>query len=118
MLKGLVNQILPEIRKVTNVDTIVQLFSEDQSASHLLPNIKRLLKIYLLAPMSIAAGERTFSVQRRIKSYIRNSMTNKRSNSLMLLHIHKEKTDSLNLVEIAKQFVLANERRVHYFGKY
>ena len=68
--------------------------------------------------MSITAGERTFSVQRRIKTYIRNSMTDKRYNNLMILHIHKEKTDALNLTDIAKQFVQANERRMRFFGKY
>ena len=67
--------------------------------------------------MSIAAGERTFSVLRRVKTYIRNSMTNKRTNNLLLLHIHKEKMDCLNLVDIAKQFVGVNERR-SYFGKF
>ena len=68
--------------------------------------------------MSIAAGERTFSVPRRAKSYIRNSMTNKRTNNLLVLHVHKETTDCLNLVDIAKQFVEVNERRRSYFGKF
>ena len=118
LLSGMVKQGIPDIYKVTSMDTPSQLFNEDEAASLLMPNTVRLLKIYLLAPMSIAAGERTFSVQRRIKTYIRNSMTDKRTNNLMILHIHKDKTDALNLNDITKQFVQANERPMRFFGKY
>ena len=32
-------------------------------------------------------------------------------NHTMLLHIHKERTDELDLVEIAKNFIAINDRR-------
>ena len=118
LLGGLVKDTLPGVRIVSSMDTLVDMFSESVCASSLIPNIRQLLKLYLITPMSIAAGERTFSVLRRVKSYIRNSMTNKRTNNLLVLHIHKEKTDCLNLVDIAKQFVEVNERRRSYFGKF
>ena len=118
MLHGLLKQILPDVCTIISMDTIVQLFREGRTASALTPNVKELLRVYLLAPMSVAAGERTFSVQRRVKSYVRSTMTNKRNNDLMILHIHKERTDKINLIEIVKQFVFSNDRRIHVFGKY
>ena len=68
--------------------------------------------------MSVASGERTFSVQRRLKSYLRATMTEKRYNNLLILHVHKHKTDELNLTDIAKEFVNRNERRINFFGKF
>ena len=34
----------------------------------------------------------------------------------MLLHVHKEKTDKLDLLQIAKKFVSINDRRKKLFG--
>ena len=40
-------------------------------------------------------------------------MTQERLNQLMILHIHKELTDTLTMNEIANEFISKNERRVH-----
>ena len=45
-------------------------------------------------------------------------MTQKRLNNVILMHTHKERTDKLNLLSVAKIFVTANERRANYFGHY
>ena len=45
-------------------------------------------------------------------------MTEERLNNILLLHAHKEETDTLNLTEVARSFVSANTRRTDYFGKY
>ena len=88
LLHGLINQTLPEVRKVISMDTFIIFFKNDEMMSTLVPNVKKLLKLYLLAPMSIAGGERTFSVMKRVKSDIRSTMTNKRTNNLMLIHTY------------------------------
>ena len=84
----------------------------------LLPSVLKLAQIYLLAPMSAASAERSFSVQRRIKHYSRSTMTEKRYNNLMMLNIHKERTDEIDLIKIAKDFVQRNDRRLKFFGKF
>ena len=43
-------------------------------------------------------------------------MTQVRLNSLMVLHIHSDKTDSLNLYSIGDQFVGSREGRLRVFG--
>ena len=45
-------------------------------------------------------------------------MTEERFNSVIILHIHKDKADSLNLTEVATSFVSANSRHVDFFGKF
>ena len=45
-------------------------------------------------------------------------MTQKRLNDLMVLNIHKQKTDLLNLADVAKEFVSSRENRVRLFGNF
>jgi hypothetical protein len=91
--------------------------TQGQNGTFVVPNIVRLLQIYLLAPMSAATAERTFSVQRRMKSYLRSTMTQKRYNNLLMLNIHKERIDSVDLRALAKAFAEKNDKRIRFFGK-
>ncbi len=45
-------------------------------------------------------------------------MTENRLNNCMIMHIHKCITDTLNLHEIAKEFIHAKEERLKYFGNF
>ena len=106
---------------MTSIDTITSLFSIDQEVSQInlaLSNVVRLLQIYLLAPMSAASGERSFLGQRRVKTYLRSTMTEARYSNLMVLHVNKDRTDKLDLQIIAKRFIQKNERRIRFFGKF
>ena len=51
-----------------------------------------------------------------MKNYLRSTMSEERLNNVMLLYVHKEETDSLDLQEIASVFVSANTRRMEFFG--
>ena len=53
---------------------------------------------------------------RRIKTYLRTTMTQQRLNSLMVLHVHKEKTDALDLLQVGREFVTGREGRLRTFG--
>ena len=77
-----------------------------------------LLCLYLTMPVTTATPERTFSVLKRVKTYLRSTMTQQRLNNAMLLHIHKEATDELDLVAVASSFAQSNDRRRKYFGSY
>ena len=45
-------------------------------------------------------------------------MMQARLNHLMLLHVHKEMTDQLDLVACANEFVAGSEHRLGVFGKF
>ena len=53
-----------------------------------------------------------------LKTYLRSTMTQKRLNKVIMLHCHKDKTDELDLVAVAKVFASANESRISFFGHY
>ena len=74
------------------------------------------MKILLEMPATYAASEHSFSGLRRIKTFLRTTMIRKRLNDLMVLNIHKEKTDLLYLAVVAKEFVSSRENRVRLFG--
>ena len=103
---------------VTKISTIADIFINVPAARSLFTEIDKLLHIYLTIPVTTCTAERSFSVLRRVKTYLRSTMTEERLNSVVLLHVHKDKTDSLNLTEIASLFVSGNSRRVDFFGKF
>ena len=84
----------------------------------MLQQVYRLLRIYLTVPMASATADRSFSALRRLKNYLRTTMSQKRLNHLIVMHIHKERTDQLDLSNIAKEFVSLNERRKSYLGSW
>ena len=59
-----------------------------------------------------ATPERSFSLARRVKTWLRSSMTKKRINALTILHSNKDIVDKLSLVAIGNDFVdnLLNRR--------
>ena len=55
---------------------------------------------------------------RQAKSYLQNTMGQQRLNNIMVFHVHKERTDKLNLVNIANEIVRGSEARRQRFGQF
>ena len=117
LLHSLMKQCLPDVKRATSLDTVISVVNYGQNRL-ILPSVVHLIQIYLLAPISAASAERSFSVQRQIKSYLRNTMSGKRYNNLLVLNIHKEKTDNIDLIKLAREFAQKNDRRLRYFGTF
>ena len=54
------------------------------------PNVEIILNILLTMPISIASGERSFSSLKRVKTYLRNTMTEDRLNFTSILYINRK----------------------------
>ena len=54
-----------------------------------------LLKLYLVSPATNAVSQRSASSLRRIKNWLRSTMSQERLNHCILLSIYKEKTDEI-----------------------
>ena len=104
------------IRKVTAVSTVCHLFNVCKFPKTMLEEVHKILKLYLIIPLSSATAERAFSSLRRLKSYLRSTMTQKRLNHVVLLNTYKEQVDEISILDIAKEFISRNERRVDFFG--
>ena len=64
------------------------------------------LKIFLTVPVTTSTAARTFSALRRLKTYLCSTMAQARLNHVMLLYIHKDRTDQIDIEKIAKDFIL------------
>lgn len=84
----------------------------------LISEVVKLLKLVIVMPATNAVSERCFSGMRRLYTYLRTNMTQNRLNHTMMLHVHKEKTDALSLVNVANEFVFGSEHRLKLFGKF
>ncbi len=51
---------------MTTMDTVISAVTQGQNGTFVVPNIVRLLQIYLLAPMSAATAERSFSTHQKL----------------------------------------------------
>ena len=84
----------------------------------MLPTVHQMIRLFITVPITSATSERTFSALRRLLTYLRSSMTEKRLNHCLLLHVHKELTDSVDLVAVAKEFIDSYDERKKYFGHF
>jgi len=74
------------------------------------PNIRVFLIIGCTHPVSSAEAERSFSGLRRIKSYLRNRMSDERLSGLALMHLHHDL--DIDIDEICTIFVTKHRRRM------
>jgi hypothetical protein len=105
------------VRSCTSVRSLATTLHGSPFAKSLCANVFILCAIYMTIPMTSATAERSFSTMRRIKTYLRQTMTQTRLNSCMMLHIHKDKTDSIDIHTIARSFVNCRDERIQYFGQ-
>ena len=101
---------------LTSLSSIVDFLRANGSA--LFSEIATVVKLLLVMPATNALSERSFSALRRIKNYLRSTMTQKRLNNLMVLSVYKEEVDNTNLIDIANEFVAGNPHRLSKFGHF
>ena len=94
--------------------TLSSIFTFFRSCSpaqlELMFEVSKLVKLLLVMPATNAGSERAFSALRRVKTYLRSTMCQQRLNHLMILHIHKDHTDGLNLVDVANDFIAGSDQ--------
>ena len=77
-----------------NLRTVADAMKTSVIFQGMLTEVDKLLRIYFSVPVTSATAERSFSCLKRIKTYLRSTMTDNRLNNLFLLHIHSEKINN------------------------
>ena len=77
-----------------------------------------LIKLLLIAPTTNAVSERSCFTLRRIKTYLRTTMTQNRMNNTIILNTHKEELDKLDMIQVANEFCRECDERKNVFGKF
>lgn len=109
----------PPADKEIHLSDVRNFFTTATSAQRdLLLEVCRLFQLLLVMPATNATSERSFSALRRVKTYLRSTMAQDRLNHMMTLHIHRDLTDKLSLVDSANRFVFGSEHRSNIFGTF
>lgn len=102
-------------KKPSNCTEILNQFRDFTDVTkNLLKEVLKFVILIMTVPTSAATSERSFSALRRLKTYLRQRMTQKRLNHVSVLHIHKEMTAKLNLNDIMREFISRNNRKITF----
>ena len=99
-------------------DDILKCVKGQQNQLMMMPNFVNLLELILVNPAISATATRSFSLARRLKTWMRSTMLPGCLNAVAILHEHKTLADRLNLTDIAKEFVSRDEFRTCAFGNF
>lgn len=78
--------------------------------------VERLVNLILSQPVSVAQCERSFSCLRRLKNFLRTSMSQARLTHLAVIAIHKNRLDSVDVEILMNEFVERTPERRSIFG--
>ena len=85
----------------------------------LFPQVSTLLRLLLVSPASSCSAERSFSALRRMKTWLRSTMTLQRLNHVMVCHVHRTRLAECSPRDIAAEFVdNSSDTRRSVFGRF
>lgn len=110
--------------KATATDTSsVKACIDSFKALHLdvqkmLSSVRSLVSLMIVIPSSNASSERSFSLVRRLKTYVRSTMTQRRLNNLCIITTYQELVSEMEDEDIMKEFVNRKSYRISQFGNF
>ncbi|CAB3978649.1 zinc finger MYM-type 1-like [Paramuricea clavata] len=115
-----------EIFKVLMKEKKLEYFAEvldavknlDHNTQQMINEVLTICKLLLVNPATSATGERSFSTARRIKTWLRANMSQRRFSHLAILNTHKIRGDNIRLLDVANVFVSKNDNRNRNFGSF
>ena len=72
----------------------------------------------IVCPATSREAERSFSALRRLKTWLRNSLSKERLNHAAVCHVHKERLDEVSDMDVAAEFACKNAMRRAAFGNF
>jgi len=78
--------------------------------------VEQLVRLMLLCPVSSCEAERSFSCLRRLKIWLRCTMTQQRLNSIIVCHVNQEVLGSLPISAITAEFAGRSDIQRSVFG--
>lgn len=110
-------QMFRQLHEITCISKAVDKFTSlHPETRSLFPHTEELLRCLLVIPATSATAERNFSMLRRMKTYLRSTMSQERLNHLCVLHTYIQQLDNVKEDLLLAEFV-NNEYRKSVFGK-
>jgi hypothetical protein len=108
-------ELIPQAKCLN--DFVIKYKNLNQESKKLFPNLRNILKLLLVIPATSATAERSFSMLRRIKTYLRSTMTQERLNHVCIINTYPEIVDEIDIQNIMATFINSNDFRIQHFGK-
>lgn len=91
---------------VLNDLTKISIFLQNnKDVRDLCSEYTKFTKILLVAPQSVCVAERSFSSLKLLKTYVRANTTQKRTNDLALLYVHRDVANELDMDVLIDEFI-------------
>lgn len=81
---------------INNLKDIVTFFKKNLEISELLDKNFQLIKILLTISVTSYMTERSFSALRRLKTYLRSTMGQRRLNNITIMYVHSDITNKID----------------------
>lgn len=94
---------------------IISYLKEKPEVLPIFPQFTKLVKLLMTIPVSSCTNERSFSTLRRLKNYLRSTMSQDRLNDISMLNIYHEMID-IDTEEVLNEFIKKNNIRMHTFA--
>ena len=88
------------------MNTIIKNLEDmSRNRSVFISEVGKIVKLLLLSQVTNTKSEGISSTLKRVKTYLKSTMRNDRLHALMLIHVHNNILDNINLANVANQFV-------------
>jgi len=77
----------------------------------MIPEVVKLCKLYLVNPATTATAERSFSRLRRLKTYLRASLSQRKLNHLLVLSLYADEVDALDMNSLINDFICRGDSK-------
>ena len=81
------------------------------------PEAVKLVRLHFIVPATSCTAERSFSQLRRLKNWLRTTMTQTRLNHAAVCAVHAEVLMEIDLKPLMREFAMRSVQRVKVFGK-
>ena len=102
--------------KVASFMDVLNVLKCQENCMIHLTELKKLVHLIMTVPITTCTTERSFSMLRRMKTYLRNTMTQKRLNHLSIINCHNAELDILDMGKIGNEFVKKTTIRSNTFA--
>ena len=102
--------------RLTSLHDVTTLLAKDPALRDLLPDLTQLVRLMMTVPATSCSSERSFSLLRRLKSYLRANISQVKLNYAAVSATYAEEVNDLDLDEIIAEFTRRSTQRQRLFG--
>lgn len=102
------------INNVMDAADVLRKMSTDMR--NMFSEVEKFVRLLMVCPCSSANAERSFSALRRLKTWLRSTMSQKRLNSVAVSHCHQDLLDTVDINILMKEFAARSDVRLNLFG--